>query len=170
MGGTGPAAARLGLEPGEERLKLGVAGAAGDEPGVVAVRAGEQDEGLRFGRGVQQDAAALEGDDLVGQAVAEELRQVRQRGGGGGGIVFHGQDAVEGQAGVAAFRHVGHGGEAALHDEAGDGAVLRELDGDGLYFRVKPDGSKSWQLRYKKADGKWSWLGLGGYPEACNFS
>lgn len=39
----------------------------------------------------------------------------------------------------------------------------RELDGDGLYFRVKPDGSKSWQLRYKKADGKWSWLGLGGY-------
>lgn len=39
----------------------------------------------------------------------------------------------------------------------------RELDGDGLYFRVKPDGSKSWQLRYKKSDGKWSWLGLGGY-------
>lgn len=39
----------------------------------------------------------------------------------------------------------------------------RELDGDGLYFRVKPDSSKSWQLRYKKADGKWSWLGLGGY-------
>jgi hypothetical protein len=28
---------------------------------------------------------------------------------------------------------------------------------------VKPDGSKSWQLRYKKADGKWSWLGLGSY-------
>ncbi|MCY1354911.1 Prophage integrase IntS [compost metagenome] len=28
---------------------------------------------------------------------------------------------------------------------------------------MKPDGSKSWQLRYKKADGKWSWLGLGGY-------
>ena len=41
----------------------------------------------------------------------------------------------------------------------------RELDGNGLYFRVKPDGNKSWQLRYKKADGKWSWLGLGGYPE-----
>ncbi len=39
----------------------------------------------------------------------------------------------------------------------------RELDGDGLYIRVKPDGSKSWQLRYKKADGKWSWLGVGGY-------
>ena len=41
----------------------------------------------------------------------------------------------------------------------------RELDGNGLYIRVKPDGNKSWQLRYKKADGKWSWLGLGGYPE-----
>ncbi|MDC3736070.1 tyrosine-type recombinase/integrase [Pseudomonas syringae pv. syringae] len=41
----------------------------------------------------------------------------------------------------------------------------RELDANGLYFRVKPDGQKSWQLRYKKADGKWSWLGLGGYPE-----
>ncbi|WP_122901667.1 tyrosine-type recombinase/integrase [Acinetobacter sp. B51(2017)] len=41
----------------------------------------------------------------------------------------------------------------------------RELDSSGLYFRVKPDGNKSWQLRYKKADGKWSWLGLGGYPE-----
>jgi hypothetical protein len=39
----------------------------------------------------------------------------------------------------------------------------RELDGNGLYLRVKPDGSKSWQLRYKKPDGKWSWLGLGAY-------
>lgn len=28
---------------------------------------------------------------------------------------------------------------------------------------MKPDGSKSWQLRYKKPDGQWSWLGLGGY-------
>ncbi|MCE8053185.1 tyrosine-type recombinase/integrase [Halomonas daqingensis] len=41
----------------------------------------------------------------------------------------------------------------------------RELDGNGLYFRVKPDGSKSWQLRYKRPDGKWSWIGLGGHPE-----
>ncbi len=39
----------------------------------------------------------------------------------------------------------------------------RELDGNGLYFRVKPDGNKSWQLRYKKPDGKWSWIGLGSY-------
>ncbi|PZP26453.1 tyrosine-type recombinase/integrase [Pseudomonas kuykendallii] len=49
---------------------------------------------------------------------------------------------------------------ASLEPEAKE---YRELDGDGLYFRVKPDGSKSWQLRYKKVDGKWSWLGLGGY-------
>lgn len=41
----------------------------------------------------------------------------------------------------------------------------RELDGSGLYLRVKPDGQKSWQLRYKNQQGKWSWLGLGGYPQ-----
>ena len=46
-----------------------------------------------------------------------------------------------------------------------ESAVYRELDGNGLYLRVKPTGQKSWELRYKKADGKWSWLGLGGYPE-----
>ncbi|HFG6879673.1 TPA: tyrosine-type recombinase/integrase [Acinetobacter baumannii] len=41
----------------------------------------------------------------------------------------------------------------------------RELDGNGLYFFVQKNGNKSWQLRYKKPDGKWSWLGIGGYPE-----
>lgn len=41
----------------------------------------------------------------------------------------------------------------------------REHDGNGLYFRVKPNGKKSWQLRYKKSDGKWSWLGIGTYPD-----
>ncbi|MBU2329803.1 MAG: tyrosine-type recombinase/integrase [Alphaproteobacteria bacterium] len=46
-----------------------------------------------------------------------------------------------------------------------ESSVYRELDGNGLYFRVKPSGQKSWELRYKKADGKWSWLGMGGYPE-----
>lgn len=40
----------------------------------------------------------------------------------------------------------------------------RERDGDNLYFRVKPNGNKSWQLRYKKPDGKWSWVGIGAYP------
>lgn len=33
-----------------------------------------------------------------------------------------------------------------------------------MYFRVKPNGQKSWKFRYKKPDGNWSWLGLGGYP------
>lgn len=42
--------------------------------------------------------------------------------------------------------------------------IYRVSDGNGLYFRVKPTGQKSWELRYKKADGKWSWLGLGTYP------
>ncbi|WP_337077692.1 tyrosine-type recombinase/integrase [Acinetobacter pittii] len=41
----------------------------------------------------------------------------------------------------------------------------REPDGAGLYFRVKPNGNKSWQLRYKNPQtGKDSLLGLGGYP------
>lgn len=51
---------------------------------------------------------------------------------------------------------------ASLEPEA---TAYRELDGAGLYLRVKPNGSKSWELRYKKSDGKWSWLGVGAYPE-----
>jgi len=51
---------------------------------------------------------------------------------------------------------------ASLEPDTGE---YRELDGSGLYFRVKPDGQKSWQLRYKNYLGKWSWLGLGGYPK-----
>lgn len=40
----------------------------------------------------------------------------------------------------------------------------REHDGGGLYFRVKPSGSKSWVLRYRKPSGQRGWIGLGGYP------
>lgn len=40
----------------------------------------------------------------------------------------------------------------------------RELDSPGLYFLVQKKGTKSWQLRYKKQDGKWTWMGLGAYP------
>ena len=54
---------------------------------------------------------------------------------------------------------------ASLEPEAKE---YRENDGNGLYFRVKPDGSKSWQLRYKKQDGKWGWLGLGGYGKGSH--
>ena len=46
-----------------------------------------------------------------------------------------------------------------------DTKEYREHDGNSLYLRVRTDGNKSWQLRYKKPDGKWSWLGLGSYPE-----
>lgn len=55
--------------------------------------------------------------------------------------------------------------DTTLSSLEADTKEYRELDGKGLYFRVKPDGQKSWQMRYKKPDGKWSWLGLGGYPE-----
>jgi len=55
--------------------------------------------------------------------------------------------------------------DTALAGLEPDSKEYRELDGNSLYFRVKTDGQKSWQLRYKKPDGKWSWLGLGGYPE-----
>lgn len=40
----------------------------------------------------------------------------------------------------------------------------REKDSPGLYFRVKASGTKSWEFRYKRPDGKWSWFGLGGFP------
>lgn len=40
----------------------------------------------------------------------------------------------------------------------------RVNDGSGLYFVVNPSGRKRWELRYKKADGKWSFIGLGSYP------
>lgn len=43
----------------------------------------------------------------------------------------------------------------------------RELDGAGLYFVVKTPGTKSWQFRYKNAEGKWAWIGIGAYPKVC---
>jgi len=48
-----------------------------------------------------------------------------------------------------------------------EGKEYRELDGNGLYFRVKPNGGKSWQLRFKNSQGKWAWMGLGAYPEVA---
>ena len=46
---------------------------------------------------------------------------------------------------------------------------LREYrinDGDNLHFVVSSKGNKRWELRYKKpSDLKWTWFGLGGYPE-----
>ncbi|WP_212625510.1 tyrosine-type recombinase/integrase [Pseudomonas sp. PP3] len=51
---------------------------------------------------------------------------------------------------------------ASLEPEAKE---YRELDGHGLYFRVKPNGQKGWLLRHKKPDGRWGWHGLGAYPD-----
>ncbi|MNI95019.1 hypothetical protein D3C73_1532200 [compost metagenome] len=42
---------------------------------------------------------------------------------------------------------------AGLEPEA---SAYRELDGQGLYLRVKPNGGKSWELRNKTPAGKWS--------------
>lgn len=37
---------------------------------------------------------------------------------------------------------------------------------DRIYFVVSPSGRKRWEWRYKKpVTGKWSWLGLGSYPD-----
>ena len=30
----------------------------------------------------------------------------------------------------------------------------REFDEQGLYFRIKANGSKSWELRFKRLDGR----------------
>lgn len=52
---------------------------------------------------------------------------------------------------------------ASLEPEAKE---YREKYGvDRIYFVVSPNGRKRWEMRHKKADGKWSWLGLGGYPD-----
>lgn len=47
-------------------------------------------------------------------------------------------------------------------------AEYRVLDKDGLYLRVKPSGAKDWQLRYKRLDGSWSWMGIGSYGKASH--
>ena len=55
--------------------------------------------------------------------------------------------------------------DTTLAGQEPESKEYRELDGNSLYFRVKPDGGKSWQLRYKRPAGNWAWMGLGGYPE-----
>ncbi|WP_159813972.1 integrase arm-type DNA-binding domain-containing protein [Pseudomonas sp. 18058] len=55
--------------------------------------------------------------------------------------------------------------DTVLNSLEPDAQEYRELHERGLYFRVKPNGGKSWQLRYKNAARKWSWMGLGSYPE-----
>jgi len=52
---------------------------------------------------------------------------------------------------------------SSLESEAKE---YRINDGDNLHFVVNPKGNKRWELRYKRpCDLKWTWLGLGAYPE-----
>lgn len=43
--------------------------------------------------------------------------------------------------------------------------LYRERDSNSLYLYVRPNGRKGWEMRYRKPDGKYSWLGFGVYPE-----
>ena len=43
--------------------------------------------------------------------------------------------------------------------------LYRLLDYDGLYIEIKPNGGKFWRYRFKKADGKYSMVSLGAFPE-----
>lgn len=41
----------------------------------------------------------------------------------------------------------------------------RVADIPGLYLKIQVSGKKSWQLRLKNNDDKWTWVGLGSYPD-----
>ncbi len=43
--------------------------------------------------------------------------------------------------------------------------MQRFHDGQGLYLSVRKSGTKAWELRFTKPDGRGSNLGLGKYPE-----
>ena len=57
--------------------------------------------------------------------------QARQRRDLGAGIVGLGQQAVERQVRIEPAGEIRRGQETAVHDQARDGAILRELDSDG---------------------------------------
>ena len=54
--------------------------------------------------------------------------------------------------------------DTALENLEPEASEHRIKDSENLYFRVAPSGKKSWVFRYKKEDGKWSWISLGSYP------
>lgn len=56
-------------------------------------------------------------------------------------------------------------GDSVLANLEAEEKEYRVKDSDNLYFRVKVNGNKSWQLRYKNENGIWTWHGLGAYPE-----
>lgn len=54
--------------------------------------------------------------------------------------------------------------DATISSLLPENTLYREKDSLNLYLQVKPTGAKSWVMRYKKPDGKWSWHGLGACP------
>lgn len=45
-----------------------------------------------------------------------------------------------------------------------EGKERRIRDIPQLYMRIQSSGHKSWQMRIKNDEGKWTWYGLGNYP------
>lgn len=55
--------------------------------------------------------------------------------------------------------------DAALAALKAKDKEYRVADIPGLYMRIQISGKKSWQLRLKNNDDKWTWVGLGSYPD-----
>jgi integrase len=55
--------------------------------------------------------------------------------------------------------------ETVLRSLEPEDKLYRIKDGfNQLHFTVATNGSKRWEVRFKRPSGKWSWLGVGGYP------
>jgi integrase len=55
--------------------------------------------------------------------------------------------------------------ETVLRSLEPESKLYRVRDGDNLlYFTVDSKGAKRWEVRFKAPDGRWSWMGVGGYP------
>ncbi|SFE57274.1 Integrase [Marinobacter sp. DSM 26671] len=55
--------------------------------------------------------------------------------------------------------------ETVLRSLEPENKLYRIKDGSNqLHFTVAANGSKRWEVRFKRLDGKWSWMGVGGYP------
>mgnify|MGYP005843820629 CR=1 FL=1 len=55
--------------------------------------------------------------------------------------------------------------ETVLRSLEPESKLFRVRDGANLlYFTVDSKGAKRWEVRFKAPDGRWSWMGVGGYP------
>ncbi len=55
--------------------------------------------------------------------------------------------------------------DAAYASLKSEGKERRIPDVPMLYMRIQVSGQKSWQMRIKNSQGKWTWYGLGNYPK-----